>query len=114
LYFSSDLFTYEVYRRFAGLLIPRFPAVRPGSRLDYDQLCQAAHRLLSDSDLTQQAMADRLGVSRISVARAVTEAGPKFQRLQMRIVEALSGVQVERRERVEFIIRRPEEASDGA
>ena len=47
-------------------------------------------------------MVARLDVSRISVARAVTEPGPKFQRLQMQIVEALSDFEVERRERVEF------------
>jgi hypothetical protein len=58
--------------------------------------------LLKGSDYTQQQMADQLDVSRISVARAVTEPGPKFQRLQMRIVEALSNFEVERRESVEF------------
>jgi len=76
--------------------------VHHGARLDYDDLQETAHRLLRESDDTQQDMADRLDVSRISVARAVTEPGSKFQRLQMRIVEALSDYEVERRERVEF------------
>jgi predicted DNA-binding protein (UPF0251 family) len=76
--------------------------VRDGARLDYNELCEEAARLLRSSDYTQQAMADRLDVSRISVARAVTEPGPKFQRLQMRIIEALSDYSVERREYVEF------------
>jgi hypothetical protein len=49
-------------------------------------------------------MADRLDVSRISVARAVTEPGSKFQRLQMRIVEALTDYEVERFVQVEFRI----------
>ena len=77
-------------------------SVHHGARLDYDELQEVAHRLLTESDYTQLQMADRLDVSRISVARAVTEPGPKFQRLQMQIVEALSDFEVERRERVEF------------
>jgi predicted DNA-binding protein (UPF0251 family) len=79
--------------------------VRPGARLSYEELCSVAARLLRESGHTQQEMADRLGVSRISVARAVTEAGPKFQQLQMRIVEALSGFDVERKERVRFHVQ---------
>ena len=77
-------------------------SVHHGAQLTYEELQETAHRLLKRSDYTQQQMADRLDVSRISVARAVTEPGPKFQRLQMRIVEALSAFTVERRERVEF------------
>jgi len=82
--------------------MPKAPPLQDGARLGYEELCGTAARLLRESDHTQQAMADRLEVSRISVARAVTEAGPKFQRLQMRIVEALSHFEVERREQVEF------------
>jgi len=82
-----------------------FPSsfVHHGARLDFEELQETAHRLLTESDYTQQQMADRLDVSRISVARATTEPGPKFQRLQMRIIEALSDYEVERRERVEFL-----------
>jgi predicted DNA-binding protein (UPF0251 family) len=86
--------------------------VHPGARLDYEELCEAAARLLRESDYTQQAMADRLDVSRISVARAVTEPGAKFQRLQMRIVEALTDYAVERREYVEFRVRAPDRPGD--
>jgi predicted DNA-binding protein (UPF0251 family) len=76
--------------------------VHHGARLDYEELQETARCLLKGSDYTQQAMADRLEVSRISIARAVTEPGPKFQRLQMKVVEALTGFEVERQERVEF------------
>jgi DNA-binding transcriptional regulator LsrR (DeoR family) len=78
--------------------------VHHGARLDFEELQQTAHRLLKESDYTQQEMADRLDVSRISVARAVTEPGSKFQRLQMRIVEALTDYEVERFVQVEFRI----------
>jgi hypothetical protein len=51
--------------------------VHDGARLDFDKLQEMAHRLLSNIDYTQQALDDRLDMSRISVARAVTEPGPK-------------------------------------
>jgi transcriptional regulator with XRE-family HTH domain len=76
--------------------------MRHGSRLDYAQLKSKAHEALSESGLTQQALAERLGVARSSVARAVTQAGPKFQQLQMQIIEALTEYTVERLKHVEF------------
>ena len=78
------------------------PPVRHGSKLDYKQLKDEAYQALSDSDLTQQELAEQLGVARTSVAKAVTQAGPKFQRLQMEIIEALTEYDVERRKHVEF------------
>jgi predicted transcriptional regulator len=78
------------------------PPVRHGSKLTYDELQQQAHRALSESGRTQQDLADELGVTRTSVGKAVTQAGPKFQRLQMEIIEALTEYDVERREHVEF------------
>ena len=81
---------------------PAEPPVRHGSKLTYDELQQEAHWALSESDWTQQELADKLGVTRTSVGKAVTQAGPKFQRLQMQILEALTEYEVERREHVEF------------
>ena len=80
----------------------RTAIVRDGSKLTYEELCNQANRLLSDSEYTQEEMADRLGVARISVAKAVTQPGAKFQRLQMRIIEDLSDYEVEREETVRF------------
>jgi DNA-binding transcriptional regulator LsrR (DeoR family) len=76
--------------------------VRHGSKLTYDELRQEAHRALSESDWTQEEIAVELGVTRTSVGKAVTQAGPKFQRLQMQIIETLTDYDVERREHVEF------------
>jgi len=76
--------------------------VRHGSKLDYQELQEEAHQALSASDRTQQEVADELGVTRTSVAKAVTQAGPKFQQLQMQIIEALTEYNVERRESVVF------------
>jgi predicted DNA-binding protein (UPF0251 family) len=74
--------------------------------LTFDQLCSEAKRLLDASDYTQQEMAEELGVTRVSVAKAVTQPGPKFQKLQMRIIELLSEYEIEREVEVRFRARR--------
>ena len=76
--------------------------VRHGSKLSYDELKEEAHRLARESPRTYGEIAGALDVSENAVAKAVTTAGPKFQRLQMQIVELLSDYEVERREHVEF------------
>ena len=83
-----------------------------GSKLNYEEICEEAHRLVSRSSSTHKEIADELNVAAISVSKAVTEAGPKFQRLQMRIVELLSEYEVERREHVEFRIWRKDQSQD--
>lgn len=75
-----------------------------GTKLDYEGLQREAKRTLDQSDYTQAAIAEKLGVARTSVAKAVTQVGPKFQQLQMRILEALTDFDVERREQVEFVL----------
>jgi len=79
--------------------------VQYGTKLDYEGLQREAKRILDQSDYTQAALAEKLGVARTSVAKAVTQVGPKFQQLQMRILEALTKFKVERRENVEFLLR---------
>ena len=76
-----------------------------GTKLDYEGLQREAKRTLDQSDYTQAAIAEKLGVARTSVAKAVTQVGPKFQQLQMRILEVLTDFEVERREHVEFVLR---------
>lgn len=76
-----------------------------GTKLDYEGLQREAKRILDESDYTQEAIAEKLGVARTSVAKAVTQAGPKFQQLQMRILETLTDYKVERHEHVEFLLR---------
>lgn len=83
-----------------------------GSRLNYEEICEEARRLAKESDFTHEDIADELDVATISVSKAVTEAGPKFQRLQMRIVELLSEYEVERREHVEFRMWRKDRSRD--
>lgn len=80
--------------------------VRHGTKLDYDGLRKKAKTVLDESKYTQQEIAEELGVTRTSVAKAVTQAGPKFQKLQMRILEKLTDYEVDRRENVEFVIQR--------
>lgn len=76
-----------------------------GTKLDYEGLQREAKRSLDQSTYTQEALAEKLGVARTSVAKAVTQVGPKFQQLQMRILETLTDFKVERREQVEFVLR---------
>jgi predicted XRE-type DNA-binding protein len=79
--------------------------VKHGTNLDYEGLQREAKRTMDQSAYTQEAIAEQLGVARSSVAKAVTQVGPKFQQLQMRILEALTDFEVERREQVEFVVR---------
>lgn len=69
----------------------------PDTALSYEELKDKAHRLAKDGP-TYEEIAEELDVTRSAVAQAVTTAGPKFHRLQIRIVELLSDVEVERRE----------------
>lgn len=89
----------------------RFPQssevlVRHGSKLSYDELQHEAHQALQESNYTQQEMADRLDVTRPSIAKAVTQPGPKFQQLQMQIIEALTDYDMVREETVRFRVSR--------
>jgi transcriptional regulator with XRE-family HTH domain len=67
---------------------------------DYEELKGKAHELAKDGP-TYEEIAEKIGVSRSAVAQAVTTAGPKFHRLQIRIVELLSDLEVEEA----FVIR---------
>jgi hypothetical protein len=71
--------------------------VRHGSTLSYEELKDKAHELAKDGP-TYAELAESLDVSENAVAKAVTTTGPKFQRLQMRIVELLSDYEVEQRQ----------------
>lgn len=76
--------------------------VRHGSKLSYGELKEEVYQLAREAPHTYAEIAGKLGVSENAVAKAVTTVGPKFQRLQMRIVELLSDYEVERQEKVEF------------
>ena len=74
-----------------------------GTELNHDDLREKAHELAKDGP-TYAEIAEALDVSENAVAKAVTVTGPKFQRLQARIVEPLSDYEVE--ERRSFVLRR--------
>lgn len=86
--------------------------MRHGSKLSYDELQQEARAALQKSEYTQQEMADRLDVTRPSIAKAVTQPGPKFQRLQMRIIEALTEYDMVREETVRFRVSRNDQTDE--
>lgn len=76
--------------------------VRHGAKLTYEELKDEAHRLAREAPDTYAEIAEALDVSENAVAKAVTTAGPKFRKLQMRIVELLSDYVVEREVDVRF------------
>ena len=73
-----------------------------GTELNHNDLREKARELAEDGPGYTE-IAEALNVSEDSVAKAVTTTGPKFQRLQMKIVEHLSDYEVE--ERRSFVLR---------
>ena len=73
--------------------------IRPGTEMTYQELRDRTRTVLGQSTHTQRALAERLGVAESSISRACTETGPKFQQLQCRILETLTGLRIEKRVR---------------
>jgi len=88
------------------------PPVRHGSKLSYEELQEQARTVLNESDWTQREIADELDVTRGSVAKAVTQSGPRYQQLQMRIIERLTDYRMEREETVRFRSVRKDKVDD--
>ena len=86
--------------------------VQHNQTFDFEQLMEEAGRLLRNADYTQRELADELGVTRGAVAKAVTKAGPKFQKLQSRIIEHLSDYTVRKEVDVTFRTLRKDRAGD--
>ena len=72
------------------------------TELNHDDLREKARELAEDGPGYDE-IAGALNVSEDSLKKAVTTTGPKFQRLQMKIVEHLSDYEVE--ERRSFVLR---------
>ena len=72
-------------------------------RLSYRGLMRAARRAMQESGARQVDLADQLGVSQGGLSRALSTPGPKFARLQQRVVEHLTPYVVEKK--VRFILR---------
>ncbi|MCS3662023.1 putative DNA-binding protein YlxM (UPF0122 family) [Salinibacter ruber] len=66
--------------------------------LTHEELREEAHRLAKDDSRSYTEIAEEFDVTKNAVAKAVTTTGPKFQRLQIRIVEHLSDAEVEPQE----------------
>lgn len=61
-----------------------------GLEMDYEALCEEAARVVAESNYSQTKLADELEVSTGAMSRALSESGPKFSRLQRRILERLT------------------------
>lgn len=66
-----------------------------GMEMDPEALCEEAARVVSESSYSQTQLADELEVSTGAMSRALSESGPKFSRLQRRILERLTPYQIE-------------------
>jgi hypothetical protein len=86
--------------------------VRHGSTADYEGLKEDAHRLAREAPGTYAEIADALDVTENAVAKAVTTPGPKFRKLQARIVELLSDYTVEREVDVQFRYKRKDRTDE--
>jgi predicted XRE-type DNA-binding protein len=80
--------------------------ILPRTEFGFRTLQRAAQSAVEQSDYSQREIADALGAHESSVSRACSEPGPTFQKLQRRIIEFLTGAQVERR--VRFVVRSSE------
>lgn len=86
------------------------PYIQHRKKLTYDELQKLAHAEVQESEHTQHELADRLDVKRSTIGKAVTKPGPKFQRLQMRIIEELTDYELEMEKEVRFRARKKERA----
>ncbi len=59
-----------------------------------DRLHQVARSARAEAGLTQQQVADRLGVTNASVSRAETRAGGRYLNLQRRMIEEIAGFEL--------------------
>lgn len=71
--------------------------------LTYEELRQRAQEVVEASDKTQLEIAEELGLHETTISRALSESGGKYQTTQIRIIEHLTGIKVERQ--VWFVLR---------
>jgi len=88
------------------------PIVRHGEKLSYKELQEQARTVLNESDWTQHEVAEELDVTRGSVAKAVTTPGPRYRKLQMRIIALLTDYRMKREETVHFRVLRKDRIED--
>jgi len=81
---------------------PEVPYLRHGVKKTYKELQEEARALVHESGLSQQDVADQLDISRSTIAKAVSQPGPRYHKAQIRIVELLTDYRVEREETVRF------------
>ncbi|WP_263842041.1 hypothetical protein [Salinibacter sp.] len=86
--------------------------MRHGSTLSPEELKDLAHRLAREAPGTYADLAEELDVSENAVAKAVTTAGPKFQKLQRRIVALRSEYTAEREVSVRYRLLRKDRIED--
>jgi len=83
--------------------------MRDGTELDFEGLRRETRAAVDGTHKTQTAIAEALGVHRSAVSRALRTAGPKFEKLQRRIIAHLTPYEVEAHRL--FKARRVEEAA---
>lgn len=59
-------------------------------RLDYEQLREAAAQAVEAVEQPQYQVADELGVSKGALSKALGNSGPKYAKLQARVVDHLT------------------------
>lgn len=85
--------------------------VKHNSRLTLKEHQEYARSLVNKSTMTQAEVAEELGVTRVAVGKAVTQAGTRRLALQTRIVEHLTDFEVEKEVRIRY--RKPSQTARG-
>lgn len=73
--------------------------MRDGTKMDFTALRDEAKTAVDESGKSYTKIGEELDVHRSAVARAVKEDGPKFQKLQRRLIRHLTPYRIERRVR---------------
>jgi hypothetical protein len=71
--------------------------MRDGTEMDFVALRDEAKTAVDKSGKSYTEIGEELDVHRTAIARAVKEDGPKFQKLQRRILRHLTPYRIERR-----------------
>lgn len=72
------------------------PLMRDGTEMDFSALRDEARTAVDGSGKSYTEVGEELDVHRTAVSRALKEDGPKFQKLQRRIIRHLTPYRVER------------------
>lgn len=85
--------------------IGRMTDLMEADELNHQELQNLARWLTKGMSMAQKELAEELDVSPSTISRAVTTVGPKYQRIQLEIVELITGNTLRRKVTFEVVDR---------